>query len=318
MDLEAAVLAFLTHLETERRVSAHTLDAYRRDLATLVRFVAARREKLGRPPHLDDLDVYVLRGWLGELSRTLSASSVARKVAALRTFYRYLRRRGAVAKNVADELASPKVRRPLPTFLSQESAKEVMEVPTESPSAREDPRRLRDRAILEVLYGSGLRVGELVRLDAADVDDGRGEVRVLGKGNKERVVPLGTESQKALRAYLEVRPTLRSRRKEPDPVALFVSHRGHRMTPRAMQKLVRAWGAAGAGRADLHPHALRHSCATHLMDGGADLRAIQELLGHSSLSTTQRYTHVSVEHLLKAYDAAHPLAKSAASKAVKR
>ncbi len=118
MDLEAAVLAFLTHLETERRVSAHTLDAYRRDLATLVRFVAARREKLGRPPHLDDLDVYVLRGWLGELSRTLSASSVARKVAALRTFYRYLRRRGAVAKNVADELASPKVRRPLPTFLS--------------------------------------------------------------------------------------------------------------------------------------------------------------------------------------------------------
>lgn len=307
MELAEAVGGFLAHLENERRVSAHTTDAYRRDLAGLRDFAESR--KGGGPVDVSGVDVYVLRGWLGGLSRTLSPSSVARKVAAVRTFYRYLRRRGYVKKNVADELASPKVRRPLPTFVSVDAASQIVEIPSDDARAGE-ATRVRDRAILEILYGSGLRVGELVRLDLGDVDLRRGEARVLGKGKKERLVPLGAKSTEAVSRYLAVRAELQSPKSPLDPRALFVSVRGRRLTSRWVQKLVRTWGALGAGRADLHPHALRHSCATHLLDGGADLRAIQEILGHSSLSTTQRYTHVSVEHLLKVYDASHPLARA--------
>ncbi len=312
MELSPALDAFLTHLETERRVSPHTLVAYQRDLQSLRAFV---EDKRGGPVAVGGLDVYLLRGWLGSISRTLAPSSVARHVAALRTFYRWLRRRGVVEKNVADELASPKVRKPMPTFVSVDAAAQVVEVPTDSIDGKL-PRAaaLRDRAILEVLYGSGLRVGELVSLDLGEVDLRDAQARVLGKGRKERVVPLGQKCVDALNAYLAVRGELRTRKAPPDPAALFLSSRGRRLTVRAVQNLVRSWGALGAGRGDLHPHALRHSCATHLLDGGADLRAIQELLGHSSLSTTQRYTHVSVEHLLRVYDAAHPLARAARKK----
>jgi integrase/recombinase XerC len=310
VELGLALDGFLSHLENERRVSRHTSDAYRRDLSGLRAFA---EEKRGASVDVAGLDVYLLRGWLGGLSRTLAPTSVARKVAALRTFYRYLRRRGLVQKNVADELASPKVRKPLPTFVSVDAAAQIVEAPTEGPRASE-ATRLRDRAILEVLYGSGLRVGELSRLDIADVDLPRGEARVLGKGRKERLVPLGAKSIEALTDYLALRGELRSKRREPDPRALFLNVRGGRLTPRAVQSLVASYGALGAGRGDLHPHALRHSCATHLLDGGADLRAIQELLGHSSLTTTQRYTHVSVEHLLRVYDAAHPLARASTKK----
>ncbi|MFO0672284.1 MAG: tyrosine recombinase XerC [Polyangiaceae bacterium] len=316
MELAPALATFFAHLENERRVSPNTLAAYARDLDGLRVFA---EEKRNGPVDVGGLDVYLLRGWLGTISRSLSPSSVARKVAALRTFYRFLRRRGVVKKNVADELASPKVRKPLPTFLSADAAEQVVEVPTEpregeGPGAAHLPTRLRDRAMLEVLYGSGLRVGELVRLDLGDVDLEAAQARVLGKGRKERVVPLGGAAIRALREYLAVRGELAAARREPHPTALFRNARGGRLTTRAVQKMVRNWGALGAGRADLHPHALRHSCATHLLDGGADLRAIQELLGHSSLSTTQRYTHVSVEHLMRVYDAAHPLARASGKK----
>lgn len=316
MDLAPALQSFLVHLETERRVSPNTLIAYRRDLDGLRAFAEERR---GGALDVGSLDVYLLRGWLGSLSRTLSPSSVARKVAALRTFYRWLRRRGVVKKNVADELASPKVRKPLPTFLSVDAMAQVVEIPNDAPIPPSsqptiEAARLRDRAMLETLYGSGLRVGELVALDRSDVDLQGASARVMGKGRKERIVPLGGKCVEALSAYLAVRRELRSGKREPDPVAMFLSARGQRLTVRAVQKLVRTWGAMGAGRGDLHPHALRHSCATHLLDGGADLRSIQELLGHSSLSTTQRYTHVSVEQLMKVYDAAHPLARAAGKK----
>jgi integrase/recombinase XerC len=298
MSPEDAVAAFCTHLEAERRASVHTVAAYRRDLDSLVLFAKDVRDVRG-------IDVYVLRGWLGKLARTHAASSVARKIAAVRTWMRWMRRRGAIAKSPADELATPKVRRPLPTFLSVDAAAEVVEAPDTSVAAG-----ARDRAILELLYGSGLRVGELVRLSLGDVDLAETSARVLGKGSKERLVPLGAKCVAALRAYLEVRRELaHPRTRALDARALFVSARGKRIGARAVQALVKKYGALGAGRADLHPHALRHTCATHLLDGGADLRAIQELLGHASLSTTQRYTHVSMEHLMRVYDAAHPLAK---------
>ncbi len=305
--LDEAIDKFLSHLEAERRASPHTRSAYQRDLAGLAVFV---REKRGEGASPGDVDLYALRGWLGLLSRSLSATSVARKVAAVRTWMRWMRKHGIVASNPAEELSSPKVRRPLPTFLSVDAAKEVVEAPDLTTTAGK-----RDRALLEVLYGSGLRVSEAAGLDRGDVDLRGAEARVLGKGSKERTVPLGGASVDAIHAYLAVRGELRHPKTgAQDPSALFLSARGKRLGVRAIQDLVHRYGALGAGRADLHPHALRHTAATHLLDGGADLRSIQELLGHSSLSTTQRYTHVSMEQLLKVYDAAHPLARARRTK----
>jgi integrase/recombinase XerC len=302
--LDDATAGFLSYLTTERRASPNTVKAYGRDLAGLLTFL----QTPGRP-RVDDIrriDVYLLRGWLGQLARTQAPSSIARKVAAVRSWMRWLRRRGHLKASPAEQLASPKVRRPLPTFLSVDLAKEVVELPDGSPTG------LRDRAVLELLYGCGLRVSELVGLDLACLDLASATLRVLGKGNKERLVPIGGPCVTALRAYLEVRASFANPKTGAiDPRALLLSPRGGRLGVRRVQELVRQYGILGAGRADLHPHALRHTCATHMLDGGADLRSIQEMLGHASLSTTQRYTHVSMEHLLKAYDAAHPLARAA-------
>jgi integrase/recombinase XerC len=303
--LRPAIERFVTHLAEERRASPHTVSAYRRDLEQLAVFIDQKRPGAG--PR--DLDVLALRGFLGQLARTCAPASVARKIASVRAFLRFLERRSEVDKNVAMELALPKVRRPLPTFLNVDAAAEVVTTPDEASA-----EGLRDRAVLETLYGSGLRVSELCGLDLGDVEvgsqGGLGSVRVLGKGRKERVVPLGSAGVAAVRAYLERRDELADPRTAAlDPRALFLSKRGVRLGVRRVQQLVHHYGALGAGRADLHPHALRHTCATHLLDGGADLRSIQKMLGHASLSTTQRYTHVSIDHLMKVYDAAHPLAR---------
>ena len=304
--LRPAIARFVAHLAEERRASIHTTSAYRRDLEQLAAFVDARRP--GVPVGPRDLDVLLLRGFLGQLARTHAPASVARKIASVRAFCRFLQRRGEVDRNVGLELALPKVRRPLPTFLNVDAAAEVVTAPDEASA-----EGLRDRAVLETLYASGLRVSELCGLDRDDVELGSpdlGSVRVLGKGSKERVVPLGSAAVAAIRAYLERRAELACPATGAlDGRALFVSKRGVRLGVRRVQHLVHRYGALGAGRADLHPHALRHTCATHLLDGGADLRAIQKMLGHSSLSTTQRYTHVSIDHLMKVYDAAHPLAR---------
>jgi integrase/recombinase XerC len=224
--------------------------------------------------------------------------------------------------NPAEQLASPKVRRELPTFLSADDAASVVEAPdagnvidrpagSEAERVRRDAVALRDRALLELLYGGGLRVAEACGLDVGQLSLDEGSARVLGKGKKERIVPLGRKAIEALSAWLAARGALHHpRTRFVDPHAVFLSTRGRRLNSRAVQLLVRRYGILAVGRTDLHPHALRHTCATHLLDGGADLRVIQEMLGHASLSTTQRYTHVSVAHLLKVYDAAHPLAKS--------
>jgi integrase/recombinase XerC len=314
-DLAALKARFVSHLEGEKRASPNTVAAYGRDLDALLAFVTARSAE-GPRRSRSELDVYVLRAWLGELARTCKPSSVARKIASVRSFCRWMKRAGHAKTNPAELLASPKTRRELPTFLSGDDAAAVMEAPTVATvsAAREKVAvALRDRALLEVLYGSGLRVAETSSLDLGQLQLGERIVRVLGKGSKERLVPLGKKAVEALEAWLAVRAELaHPRTRFLDPRAVFVSTRGRRLGPRQTQLLVRRYGLAGAGRADLHPHALRHTCATHLLDGGADLRAIQEMLGHASLSTTQRYTHVSVAHLLKVYDSAHPLAKKRA------
>ena len=301
--LDESMAAFLRHLEAERRASPRTVEAYGDDLRGLRSYAEERTSAaLG---DVRKVDVYLLRGWLGVLARKHAPSSIARKLAAVRTWMRWLRRRGFVPTCPADELATPKVRRGLPTLLSVDAAKEVVEAPS-----AETPAGLRDRALLEVLYGSGLRLSEVCGLDLHAVDLDAATARVMGKGSKERLVPLGSKCVAALRRWLAVRPGMVDKRGWQDAAAVFVSVRGRRLSPRIVERLVQRYGALGAGRADLHPHALRHTCATHMLDGGADLRAIQELLGHASLSTTQRYTHVSMEHLMRVYDAAHPLARA--------
>jgi integrase/recombinase XerC len=249
-----------------------------------------------------------LRSWLAELARAVTPTTLARKLASVRAFFGWLERETLVRKNPASMLASPKLRRKLPRFVAASAAGEIMEAP--AAAAVGEVERARDTALLEVLYGSGLRVSELVGLDLSHLALEESSLRVLGKGKKERIVPLGSVAKGAVERYLVRRPELRHPRTgAQDERALFLSRKGMRLGVRRVQTLVQRYGALGAGRGDLHPHALRHSCATHLLEGGADLRAIQELLGHSSLATTQRYTHVSLDQLMAVYDRAHPLAR---------
>jgi len=293
------------YLAGERRAAPLTRETYMRDLRA---FREILRER-GIPLDARRIDVLALRAYLASLFEKSEAETIARKISELRSFYRFLVRRGITKKNPAAALRSPKVRRKLPKFLTVDEAFQVVEAPTARP---DDPLAVRDTAMLELLYGGGLRVSELVGLTLDRLDLGARRVRVVGKGDKERLVPFGAPCVRALEAYLAVRGRLRHPRtgvRHPD--AVFLGRHGTRLTARQVQGLVRRWGTVGAGRPDLHPHALRHTCATHLLDAGADLRGIQELLGHASLSTTQRYTHVSIDRLQEAYDAAHPLARAA-------
>jgi len=301
--LDGQIADFLAHLAGERRAARLTIATYRRDLEALQRHLRQRGATLDAAA----LDRRILRGFLAAVCEGREAATVARKLAAVRAFYRFLVRQGRCADNPATALKLPKVRRPLPKVVAVNDAAEMVEMPDASKGS--EPAALRDRAILELLYGSGLRVSELVGLDREALDLTGRSVRVLGKGGKERVVPLGGPCIGALERYLAVRLALcHPRTGAQDANAVFLNQRGGRMSSRAVQHLVRRYGALGTGRGDLHPHVLRHSFATHLLDAGADLRGIQELLGHSSLSTTQRYTHVSIDRLAEVYDRAHPLA----------
>ncbi len=299
--------AFVRSIETERRGSRHTAAAYRRDLAQL--FAFAREKRPNAILSIGDVNVLLLRSFLGSMADTHEPASIARKIASVRSFFRYCQKRGLASENPAKVLLLPKVRRKLPVVLNADAAASVVEAPE-----GDEPRARLDRAILELLYSSGLRVSELVGLDRGSVvlDRGAAEARVIGKGNKERRVPIGEKARMAILDYLGARAGLVAEAKgPPDPEALFVTSRGRRISVRSVQLLVKKYGALGAGRGDLFPHALRHTCATHLLEGEADLRSIQELLGHASLATTQRYTHVSMSRILSVYDAAHPLAKKA-------
>jgi integrase/recombinase XerC len=299
--------AFAQYLRDERRSSARTVETYVRDLNRFGDYV---REQ-GLPADARKLDIVALRGFLSSLFRSNQASTMKKKVSALRSFFKFLLKRRIIDQNPASGLRSPKVPKGLPRFLTVDQAFRVMEAPPKE-DHRAKPLKARDRALLETLYGTGVRVGELASMNLGDCDFAEGSVRVLGKGGKERVVPLGQSSLEALRAYLPERSGMLARSKDGDADALWLARSGRRLSIRQVQNIVRRHGTLGAGRGDLHPHAMRHTCATHLLDAGADLRSIQELLGHSSLSTTQRYTHVSVDRLMEVYDRAHPLARDKA------
>lgn len=291
---------FLAALANEKRSARNTCLAYGRDLEQWVHFA---EDKPKGPRTTSAVDIYFLRSFLGHVLESSKPSTVARKIAAIRAFFRWAERRGRTTKNPAAELSVPKVRRKLPSVLNVDTAAELMDTPGHDASG------LRDRAIVELLYSSGLRVSELTSCDLVDVDVHREVVRVTGKGSKERIVPIGSQALSALAEYLrDSRPVLAASAKNaPEGRALFLSTRGLRMGPRAVERLVKKH-ATLAGRPDLVPHGLRHTCATHMLEGGADLRTIQVLLGHASLATTQQYTHVSMDHILKVYDGAHPLA----------
>jgi integrase/recombinase XerC len=295
------VAEFGTYLRTEQDRSPHTVRAYVGDVASLLAHVA----RLGHSD-LSGLDIGVLRGWLaGQRTRGKARTTLARRASAIRVFTAWAHRQGLLPTDVGLALATPKRGRPLPDVLRQGQVEELLAAVADN-AADGDPLALRDHAVLELLYATGIRVSELTGLDVDDLDDDRRVVRVLGKGRKERSAPYGAPAAVAVARWLEQgRPPLA----RPDSgSAVFLGARGGRLGVRAAREIVYTHMRAVTGGPELGPHGLRHSAATHLLEGGADLRSVQELLGHSSLATTQIYTHVSVDRLRRAYKQAHPRA----------
>ena len=315
----ALALAFLAYLRLNRNVSPHTVDAYRTDVTQFLTFAAAHHGAAPENLAPGDLDLGTVRGFMASLHKAgQSRASAARKLSALRSFTRFLRREGAIDSDPAALAVSPKREQKVPAHLSVDEMSQLLDMPD-----LDEPLGRRDRAILELFYASGLRLSELVGLDLEDVNLGARVVRVFGKGAKERLVPFNTTTQHALRRWLQDRMAIvASRHKAPRPrltapgsrlkddgEPLFANARGGRLTGRSVERLVANYVAQCGKRHGISPHALRHSFATHLLQRGADLRAIQELLGHSRLSTTERYTHVNVAQLLDVYRKAHPRAR---------
>ena len=298
---------FMQHLKYERNVSEHTLRNYASDLEQFYDHIAPP-DRDGKRRHVDirALDNLTIREFMASLyEKQKKKSSIHRKIAALRTFFRFLCREGVLEVNPASMVASPRVDRKLPNHLTIEQAIRFIETPD-----LDTVLGKRDRAILELLYASGVRVSELVNLNLPDIDFANQTVRVKGKGRKERIVPFGDHALKALQIYLEVRGELliEAEPDKIDPLAVFMNYQGTRITTRSVGRMIDKYIKICADIHHISPHSLRHSFATHLLDAGADLRTIQELLGHVRLSTTQQYTHVSTDRLMEVYDKAHPKA----------
>jgi integrase/recombinase XerC len=297
---QAELAAFLKRLATERRLSPHTVEAYERDLRALLGF--CEREQIASFPALDSFNV---RRFAAESHRRgLGPRSVARRLSAVRTFLNYLIETGVLKSNAGVHVQAPKAPRRLPATLDADQVASLLAI------SGDEPLTLRDRAILELFYSSGLRLAELVGLNLGDIDAADRTVRVLGKGSKTRVVPVGKQALAALKDWLAVRADL-ARAGEP---ALFVGRRGDRVGPRTVQKRVNEWAKRQGTPTGVHPHMLRHSFATHVLESSRNLRAVQELLGHASLSTTQIYTHLDFQHLASVYDQAHPRARKRPAK----
>ena len=318
--MKSAMGKFLAYLRSVRNASAHTLRNYSSDLRQFHTYLTPPDSPAVR---LADIDHRVIREYLGYLhDRRLQKSSMARKLAALRSFLKFCAREGLVRENAARLVATPKLPRRVPSVLSAEEMKEFLDglaaVETRRPT-RSAPRRSqrgkdseqvlleRDRAMLELLYASGLRVSELTSLNVEDIDRKERMLRVIGKGNKERIIPYGTKAEEAIERYWPIRAKLLARSGSGGAArAVFLNFAGRRIGTRSVARMVKKYVRLMNVNWDLHPHSLRHAFATHLLADGADLRAIQELLGHSSLSTTQRYTHASIRQLMEVYDKAHP------------
>jgi site-specific recombinase XerD len=306
--METARVAFERYLTSEKRASAHTIRAYLHDLAELETHA---RQALGRAPKLDELDAAMCRSYLASLHGRNDAVTIGRKLSSLRAFFRLAVRRRLTRSSPVAALRAPKRARRLPAFLCKDDVGRLLDGRDSRPDA--DAARLSlERALFEVIYGAGLRVSEACHLDVGDIeiDGARAFVRVRqGKGRKDRIVPLGTKARRALDEYAPHRVALLAGKQGSAGAALFVTRRGLRLGPRAVRRLL-ARREQMTGTPPVSPHALRHSFATHLLGEGADLRAIQEMLGHASLRTTQRYAHVDIDHLMAVYDKSHPRART--------
>lgn len=300
--------AFIEAIQSQRGYSGHTVRNYRADLDQFHAFLSKKMgQSKERDPHplLESIDFPTVREYVGALFGKYKRSTIARKLSAVRSLFAFAEKKGLLSSNPSADISAPKLEKYVPAYLPVDEMFRLLQRPDTSLSLGK-----RDRAILEVLYSCGLRVSELCGLDVADVDFGQRLVKVLGKGNKERIVPIGREALKALDGYLEETSGQREKaygRGVDSP--LFLNARGGRLSTRSVGNLVKKYGREGQLMLDISPHALRHTFATHLLDGGADLRAVQELLGHVSLSTTQKYTHVSLDRLTEIYDKAHPRSK---------
>jgi integrase/recombinase XerC len=304
--MEKLIEQFLEHLRYERNVSAHTLRNYASDLEQFLDFLDPSGARPRTLPTITEIDHLTIREWLAALhTAQKKKASIARKLAALRTFFQFLLREEIVEMNPAKLVATPRLEKKLPTHLSIEEAIRFIE----SPDPETDLGK-RDRAMLELMYATGVRVAELTTLNVGDVDLHNRLIRVTGKRRKQRIVPFGDLAGEAIRGYLQVRDKFLSNApvSQRDEEALFLNYQGTRITTRSVGRMVEKYIRLCAGMHNISPHALRHSFATHLLDSGADLRDIQELLGHARLSTTQIYTHVSMEKLVEVYDKAHPKA----------
>ncbi len=309
-DKSGLIHQFIHYLSAEKNASPHTCRAYERDLEEFENVLRSLGMSLSTGQDIDfgKVDRLAIRRYLSFLHRKNKKSSIARKVSTLRSFFKYLVKEQFITSNPAKSVSTPKVEKPLPTTLTVDEAFRLMETPVEK--GRNDYRTdtrprsgrngLRDRAILELLYSSGIRVGELVGLNMNQLDLDLGIVKVMGKGRKERIVPVGSKAVESLKAYLVKRVALGGEE------ALFVNSRGKRLTARSVGRLIKKYTKLSGIFRRISPHTLRHSFATHLLDAGADIREIQEMLGHASLSTTQRYIHLSPGKLMEVYDKAHP------------
>lgn len=321
--MKDAVESFVRYLRDGRNASSHTLRNYQSDLEQFLSYVSPPGAK---PPALAKVDHHLIREFIAHLhEQGLEKSSVARKLASLRSFFKFCVRQGLAAQNPAKLVATPKLPKRVPSVLTAEeingflnqlanagaTAAQAKRAKRVRAGADGDESKLllaRDRAILEMLYASGLRVSELTGLDMVDVDRAEQFLRVLGKGRKERIVPFGGKAAAALDAYWPVRLEILRRSRAGETKAVFLNYAGRRLTTRSVGRIVKKYVRLCNINWDMHPHSLRHAFATHLLADGADLRAIQELLGHASLSTTQKYTHASIHQLMEVYDKAHPRA----------
>jgi integrase/recombinase XerC len=298
--MQPLIRGFLEYLDTERRYSSHTIQSYEGDLHQFAEYLST--QKVSPVEHIDK---EVLRRFVHFLFQSgYSKTSVARKIAVLRSFFRYAKRRGYLTVNPALALKPPRRERRLPTYLDESAIQALF-----TTSGDDSPKRLRENAILELFYGTGIRLSELITLRLQDVDLHQGLIRVRGKGRKDRVVPMGRSARRAMELYLNARGTFERRATfHPVPEVAFLSDRGKQLHPSVVARMVKRRIDAVAEVRKKSPHVLRHSFATHMLNRGADLRAVKELLGHESLSTTQVYTHVTTERMKKVYRQAHPKA----------
>lgn len=297
--------SFLKYLIVEKGFSKNTEDAYRNDLCQLENFAKEAAAKRGEMPSWDGLNRQEMLSFMLYLKeRQLASATLARKVAAAKSFFKFLTEEHKVQQNPTENIASLKVGRALPKPISASQASRLLD----EPSKQNTPESKRDKAMLELLYASGMRVSELVALDLGDMDTSGGYVRCFGKGHKERMIPIYPRAAKCVAEYItEARPKIVH--DNPEEKALFLNVRGDRLTRQGLWQILKGYAKAANIEADVTPHTLRHSFATHMLNGGADLRTVQELLGHANISTTQVYTHVTSEHIRRTYDKSHPRAK---------